>query len=148
MKNDISECGQLSHDCRGVKIPGLASPAKGSNMDQCLSVPRGLVAVLCASFAVCSAFSQEKSSPPDLAVKKVINPSLLGLDSATSVSAAGYPGSFYLGEGPGGKQIMIEITPKPVKIGNQRRVEQLLEENGIRFDANAVSFVYYLNPDL
>jgi hypothetical protein len=117
-------------------------------MNGCVSGSRGLMALLCASFAVCSAFSQEKSSQPDLTVKKLINPYLLGLDSTASVSTAGYPGSFYLGEGSGGKQIRIEIIPKPVKIGNERRLRELLEENGIRSEPNALSYVYYLNPDL
>src|SRR6266446_5115623 len=115
-------------------------------MNWCPPVSLGLLGLFWLTSATPGAFSQEKSPKLDLAVK-LINPTALGLDAAASVRPAGPPGTFYIWDS-GAREISVEITTKSVEVDTQRKVDQFLEENGIRSDTNAASFVYYLNPDL
>src|SRR5260370_13296276 len=102
-------------------------------------------ALVCCLLGTHTAFSQERSI--DLGVK-VVNPYALGLDNLAAATPTGPPGSFSIGGGAGIKEIRIEITSKSVEVKSAREVKEFIEENGITFDSNAASFVYYLNPDL
>lgn len=90
-------------------------------------------------------FSQTTPSEPDVGIK-LINPAALGLDSSASAQT-GTGLSFTVGSA-GGSEITVEIVTEEVSIDSQGTLERFLSENGIRPDANAQSFVYYLNPDL
>lgn len=101
----------------------------------------------CVGLMECSSLAQDSVKQLDLGIK-LFNPSILGLDSQASATSIGGQGLNFGLESPGRAVITVRITTKRVVVTSQSRLEALLSENGILPDSNAISFIYYLNPDL